>query len=64
MLKFLEEAVEVLRETKKPTKDEVINMTIAVFVIIIIFGIFFALVDWLFINVYNYFYDFMKSIVG
>jgi len=64
MLKFLEEAVEVLKETKKPTKDEVTNMAIAVFVIIVIFGIFFVFVDGLFINIYNYFYDFMKSIVG
>ncbi len=63
MLKFLEEAVEILRETKKPTKDEVVNMTIAVFVVIVIFGIFFVFVDGLFINIYNYFYDIMKSVV-
>ncbi len=62
MLRFLEEAVELLRQTKKPTKDEVINMTIAVLVIILIAWLFFAISDLIFINLYSYFYNLMSWI--
>ena len=63
MLKFFEDAVQLLRETKKPTREEVINMTIAVLVIILIFWVFFWVVDFIFINLYNFFYELMQSIV-
>ena len=61
MLKFLEDAVELLKETKKPTKDEVINMTIAVLFIVLIAAVFFAFSDYIFIKLYKFFYNLMSG---
>jgi len=50
MLEFFYESLETLREVKKPSKDEVIKMTIAVLVIVLIAAALFAIIDYLFLH--------------
>jgi len=45
MLNFFYESLETLKQVKKPSKKEVINLVIAVFVLVIIASVFFAAVD-------------------
>lgn len=60
MLKFFYDSLETLKQVKKPTKNEVINLAIAVFIIVIIAAGYFAAVDWVFINLYQTFYQIMS----
>lgn len=63
MLEFFYQSLETLKEVKKPTKDEITKMTIAVLVIIIISAILFALIDYLFLHLYDdVIYNFLNSI--
>ena len=56
MLNFFYESLETLKQVKKPSKQEVINLTIAIFVIVIIAAWYFALLDGIFVNLYNMFF--------
>ena len=60
MLKFFYESLETLKQVKKPTKKEVINLTIAIFVIVTIAAFYFAAVDGILINAYQTFYQIMS----
>ncbi len=60
MLNFFYESLETLKQVKKPTRKEVINLTIAIFVIVIIAALYFAAVDWVLMNLYQYFYQIMS----
>ncbi|UFX83241.1 preprotein translocase subunit SecE [Candidatus Absconditicoccus praedator] len=60
MLKFFYDSLETLKQVKKPTKNEVINLAIAVFIIVIIAAGYFAAVDGVFINLYQTFYQIMS----
>lgn len=60
MFNFFYDSLETLKQVKKPTKQEVIDMTIKIFVIVIIAGIFFAISDGIFYFVFQQFYNLMK----
>jgi len=63
MLEFFYQSLETLKEVKKPTKDEVIKMTIVVLVIVLISAILFSITDYLFLHLYNnVIYKFLNSI--
>ena len=59
MLNFFYESLETLKQVKKPTKKEVINLTVAIFVIVVISAIYFIITDWIFVNLYQMFYQLM-----
>lgn len=61
MLDFFYDSLETLKQVKKPTIKEVINLTIAIVVIVIVASIFFLAVDWAFMNLYTMFYDLMSQ---
>ncbi len=60
MLNFFYDSLETLKQVKKPTKNEVINLTIAIFVVVIIASLYFAMLDWVYLNVYQVFYQIMS----
>ncbi len=63
MLEFFYESIETLKEVKKPSKDEVFKMTIAVLVIVAVAWVLFAILDYFFLNLYdNFIYNFLNSI--
>ena len=63
MLEFFYQSLETLKEVKRPTKDEVTKMTIAVLVIILISAILFSITDYFFLHLYNdVIYKFLNSI--
>lgn len=63
MLEFFYESLETLKEVKKPTKDEVVKMTIAVLVIILISAVLFSITDYLFLHLYDdVIYKFLNSL--
>ena len=53
MLNFFYESIETLKEVKKPSKEEIIKMTIAVLVIVLLSALLFIIVDYVFLNLYN-----------
>lgn len=53
MLDFFYKSIDTLKEVKKPTKDEIIKMTIAVLVVVFIASIIFITFDYLFLNLYD-----------
>ncbi len=64
MLDFFYDSLDVLKQVKKPTKDEVIRMSIATFAIMIAASIMFMSFDTLFIKVYNVMYEFLNANIG
>lgn len=63
MLEFFYQSLETLKEVKRPTKDEVIKMTIAVLLVILISAVLFAITDYLFLHLYDdVIYSFLNSI--
>ncbi len=65
MLEFIYESIETLKEVKKPTKQEVIKMTVAVLVIVSIAAVVFSVIDYLFLHLqedilYNFFTSLFK----
>jgi len=63
MLEFFYESIETLKEVKKPSKNEVFKMTVAVLVIVAIAWVLFAILDYFFLNLYdNFIYNFLNSI--
>lgn len=63
MLEFFYESIETLKEVKRPSKDEVFKMTIAVLVIVAVAWVLFAILDYFFLNLYdNFIYNFLNSI--
>jgi len=63
MLEFFYESLETLKEVKKPSKDEVFKMTMAVLVIVAVAWVLFAILDYFFLNLYDGFiFNFLNSI--
>ena len=60
MLNFFYDSLETLKQVKKPTRTDVINMTLAVFLIVIVAWFYFAITDWFFVTLYKQFYNIMK----
>ena len=63
MLEFFYQSIETLREVKKPTKDEVVKMTVAVLVIVAVAAVLFAILDYVFLNLHDkILYNFLTSL--
>jgi preprotein translocase SecE subunit len=59
MSKFFYDSLTTLKNVKKPTKKELIDLTIVIFVVVTLFWIFFAFTDWIFMKLYKAFYSLM-----
>ena len=63
LLEFFYESIETLHEVKVPSKEEVIKMTIAVLVIVIISAVILAVTDYLFLNLQDgIIYNFLNNL--
>lgn len=60
MMKFIYDSLETVKKLKHPTKKDFINITIAIFVAVIISGMLFVLYDTIFTGLYKWFYNIMK----
>jgi len=61
MLTFFYDSLDSLKKVKKPTTKEVTNLTIVIFVVVIISGLLFALFDGAFAAAYQWFYGAMSG---
>jgi preprotein translocase SecE subunit len=61
MMKFIYDSLDTVKGIKHPTKKQYINLTIAIFVMVILSGIYFVFADSIFSTVYNLFYSVMGS---
>ncbi len=64
MLNFFYDSIETLKKVKKPTNADVINLTIIIFLVVIIAALLFALMDWIFGEAYNMIYEGLSSMLG
>ena len=60
MLKFIYDSLETVKKLKHPTKKDFINITMAVFIAIIVAGVYFIAADTVFSGIYKRFYGIMK----
>ncbi len=60
MMKFIYDSLDTVKKLKRPTRKDFINITIAIFVAIIIAGVYFVAADTIFSWLYNRFYGIMK----
>ena len=60
MFNFFYDSLDTLKKVKKPTGKEVTNLTIAIFVVVIIAALYFALTDGVFGSLYQTFYQLMQ----
>ncbi|MEI8091963.1 MAG: preprotein translocase subunit SecE [bacterium] len=60
MMKFIYDSLETVKKLKRPTKKDFINLTLAIFGLVIIAGIFFIFADTVFSGLYKWFYSVMK----
>lgn len=61
MLNFFYDSLDTLKKVKKPTSAEITNMTITIFVVVIIAAIIFMVYDGVFSAAYKSFYLSMTS---
>lgn len=59
-MKFVYDSLETVKNLKHPTKKEFLNLTIAIFGMVIFAWAYFMLTDAVLHNVYNWFYAIMK----
>ena len=64
MLNFFYESLDTLRTVKLPTKKEVINMMLLILAIIMIMGVFFAIVDQIGLSLFKIIYNTLSNLVG
>jgi len=63
MLEFFYQSIETLREVKKPSKDEIIKMTVITLIVIAVAAVLFAIVDYLFLHLQDDFlYNFLNNL--
>lgn len=60
MMHFVYDSLETVKKLKHPTKKDYINLSIGIFALVIISGLFFVLADTLFSGVYKIFYTIMQ----
>ncbi len=60
MMKFIYDSLETVKKLKHPTKKDFINITIAIFVAIVVAGVYFIATDTVFSGMYKRFYGVMK----
>lgn len=61
MFNFFYDSIETLKQVKKPTKKQVFNLTVAIFIVVILAGIYFAILDGVFLSLYELFYNLMGA---
>ena len=59
-MKFIYDSLDTVKKLKFPTKKDFINLTISIFVAVIVAGIFFIFADTVFSGLYKWFYSIMK----
>lgn len=59
-MKFIYDSLDTVKALKHPTKKQYINLTIAIFALVIFAGIYFIFADSIFSAVYNIFYSTMS----
>ncbi|PID34798.1 MAG: preprotein translocase subunit SecE [candidate division SR1 bacterium] len=57
MMKFIYDSIDTVKSLKHPTKKDYINLTIAIFVLVVFAGLLFIGVDTLFGGGYNLLFD-------
>ncbi len=60
MMKFIYDSLETVKKLKHPTKKDFINITIAIFVAVIIAALLFVFYDTIFTGLYKWFYNIMQ----
>ena len=59
MMKFIYDSLDTVKGIKHPTKKQYINLTIAIFIMVILSGMYFIFADSVFSAIYNLFYSMM-----
>ncbi len=57
MMKFIYDSLDTVKTLKHPTKKQYINLTIAIFVMVILSSLYFVFADLVFTAIYNIFYS-------
>lgn len=57
---FVYDSLETVKKLKHPTKKDYINLSIGIFALVIISGLFFVLADTIFSGLYKIFYTIMQ----
>jgi preprotein translocase SecE subunit len=60
MMHFIYDSLETVKKLKHPTKQDYINLTIGIFALVIVAGLFFVFADTIFSGVYKVFYTIMQ----
>lgn len=60
MMHFVYDSLETVKKLKHPTKKDYINLSIGIFALVIISGLFFVLADTIFSGLYKIFYTIMQ----
>ncbi|HRX64226.1 MAG TPA: preprotein translocase subunit SecE [Candidatus Absconditabacterales bacterium] len=56
-MKFIYDSLDTVKTLKHPTKKQYINLTIAIFVMVILSSLYFVFADLVFTAIYNIFYS-------
>jgi len=54
-MQFIYDSLETVKKLKHPTKKDFINLTIAIFIMVIVAGLYFILADTIFSGLYKWF---------
>jgi preprotein translocase subunit SecE len=57
---FVYDSLETVKKLKHPTKKDYINLSIGIFALVIVSGLFFVLADTIFSGIYKIFYTIMQ----
>lgn len=60
-MKFIYDSLETVKKLKHPSKKDFINLTIAIFVAIVVAGMYFIATDTVFSGIYKWFYSVMTQ---
>ncbi len=60
MMKFIYDSLETVKKLKHPTKKDFINLTLAIFALVIVAGLYFIAADTVFSWLYKWFFSVMK----
>jgi len=59
-MKFIYDSLDTVKKLKRPTKKDFMNLTLAIFALVIVAGVYFVATDTVFSGVYKWFYSVMK----
>ncbi|HOG15278.1 MAG TPA: preprotein translocase subunit SecE [Candidatus Absconditabacterales bacterium] len=57
MMKFIYDSLDTIKGLKHPNKKMYINLTISIFAMVIVAGLYFIFADTIFSSIYNLFYS-------